>query len=160
MSNAILYRMASGIQGAVSREDNNTIESVPYGSSAFPTYGVPYKYSSGTIVPIAANDTADSVMGLLIRPFPLTGGNTLGTSTPPTTGIANGLRRGFATVVCNNGTPALGGQVYVRIDTPSGAKVVGGIEATSDSTHTIAPAGWFFNGVADANGNVEIQINL
>jgi hypothetical protein len=163
MGNAILYRMAAGIQGAVSCEENKTIESVPLGSTAFPTYGVPGKLSAGTIIPIGAADTAGLVYGLLIRPFPTTNGpsgSALGAQVPPTTGIGNVLRRGYATVKCNNGTPAKGGQVYVRIDTPSGAKVVGGLEATSDGAHTIAPAGWFFNGPADADGNVEIQVNI
>ena len=50
--------------------------------------------------------------------------------------------------------------MYVRIDTPSGAKVVGGIEAAADSTHNIALTGVKFTNAGDANGNVEIEYNI
>lgn len=163
MGNALLYRMPSGIPGATSREENKTIEAVPYGATSFPTYGIPYKYASGTVVPIGAADVGASVVGFLVRPYPLSDANAtpaLGTSTPPTKGIANGLRRGYMTVKNLAGTPALGGTVYVRIDTPAGIKVVGGIEAASDTTHSVAIPNCIFNGAADADGNAEIAYNI
>lgn len=161
--NAILYRMASGIPGAVSREENKTIESTPFGATAFPTYGVPVKRTAGLALPIGGGDVAAAVIGLLVRPYPTSNGVSgaaLGAGVPPTTGIANILRRGYMTVKCNNGTPAQDGQVYVRIAAPSGAKVVGGIEAAADGGNTIAPATMFFNGPADADGNVEVYFNI
>ena len=163
MSNAILYRMPSGIPGAVSREENKTIESVPFDSAApFSAYGRFGKIASGKLQPVGAGDAATAVYGLLTRPYPTQGGasDPLGTATPPTTGFANVLRRGYATVVVNAGTPALNGPVYIRVATPSGAKVVGGIEAVADSTNTILVAGCTFMGAADAAGNAEIGFNI
>lgn len=161
---ALLYRMNVGVQGDVSRQSQSTIESQQFNSAlAFPTYGVPGKIASNLFVPIATGDVIASVYGILVRPFPSQGANAsdpLGVSVPPTTGIANVLRRGWITVVCNNGTPAKGGAVYVRTAAPSGAKVIGGIEATSDGANTFIMAGATFTGAADASGNVEIEYNI
>lgn len=162
MSNAYLLRMPSGIPGDVSRKLDSTVESQFFNSSLpFASYGIPAKLVSGKVVPFAATDTADLLYGFLVRPYPTQSAQEgIGTATPPTTGCANVLRRGWMTVKCNAGTPAQGGTVYVRIDTPSGAKVVGGIEAASDSTHTVALTGVKFTNAGDASGNVEIEYNI
>lgn len=162
MGNAILYRMPSGIPGDLSRASVATVESIPLSSGApFAGFGLFGKIVSGTFQPIGAGDAASAVYGALVRPYP-TGGSQdpLGTSTPPTTGIANVLRRGYMTVKNNAGTPTLGGQVYVRVAAASGSKVIGGIEAAADSTNTIAIAGATFTNAGDANGNVEIAFNI
>ncbi|MBR7512626.1 hypothetical protein KC219_20915, partial [Mycobacterium tuberculosis] len=108
----------------------------------FASYGIPVKRVSGKIRPVAAGDAAGVIIGLLVRPFP-TGASQdpLGTSTPPTTGVGNVMRRGYMTVQCNAGTPADGGTVYVRVAAPSGAKVLGGIEAASERPNTYVTAG-------------------
>lgn len=163
MSNAFLYRMPSGIPGAVSRQENQTIESVPFDSSTpFAGYGLFGKVASGKLQPVGSGDAATAVYGLLTRPYPTQGGanDPLGTGTPPTTGFANVMRRGYATVKLNAGTAALNGAVYVRVAAPSGAKVVGGIEAAADSTNTILVANCTFMGAADASGNVELAYNI
>jgi hypothetical protein len=162
MSNAYLYRMPSGIPGDVSRKLDSTIDTQFFSSSLpFASYGIPVKLSSGNVVPFAAADVAASLFGFLVRPYPTQGAKEpIGTAVPPTYGAANVLRRGWMTVQCNAGTPAKGGIVYVRIDTPSGAKVVGGIEAASDTTHNVALTGVTFTNAGDANGNVEIEYNI
>lgn len=162
MSNAILYRMPSGIPGDVSRREQATIESAPFDSNAaFSAYGLFGKIASGKVQPIGAGDAATAVYGLLVRPYPTNSAQEpVGTATPPTTGHGNVLRRGYATVVCNSGTPALNSQVYVRVANPSGAKVIGGIEAASDTTNTIAIANCTFMNAGDASGNVEIAYNI
>lgn len=162
MSNAYLYRMPSGIPGDVSRKLDSTIETGFFNASLpFASYGIPAKLVSGKYVPFAAADTADLLRGFLVRPYPTQSAQEgIGTATPPTSGPANILRRGWMTVKCNAGTPAQGGIVYVRIDTPSGAKVVGGIEAAADSTHVVALTGVSFTNAGDANGNVEIEYNI
>lgn len=159
---SFLYRMPSGIPGDISRRENMTIESVPFDSSTpFSAYGLFGKVASGKLQPVGASDTAASVYGLLVRPYPTQSAQEpLGTATPPASGIANVLRRGYMTVKLNSGTAALDGQVYVRVANPSGAKVVGGIEAAADSTNTIAISNCTFMGVADASGNVEIAYNI
>jgi len=162
MSNAYLYRMPSGIPGDVSRKLDSTIETQYFNASLpFASYGIPVKLVSGKVVPFAAADVATSLYGFLVRPYPTQSAQEpIGTATPPTSGPANILRRGWMTVKCNAGAPAQGGTVYVRIDTPSGAKVVGGIEAAADSTHTVALTGVSFTNAGDANGNVEIEYNI
>ena len=162
MSNAFLYRMPSGIPGDVSRKNQSTIDSQIFNASLpFASYGIPAKLASGKVVPFAGGETAADLFGFLVRPFPTQSAQEgLGTATPPTSGVANILRRGWMTVKCNAGTPAAGGTVYVRIAAASGAKVIGGIEAAADSTNTVALTGARFTNAGDANGNVEIEYNI
>lgn len=159
---SFLYRMPSGIPGDISRRENMTVESVPFDpNAAFSAYGLFGKIASGKLQPVGAGDAATAVYGLLVRPYPTQSAQEpLGTATPPTSGIANVLRRGYMTVKLTSGTAALNGQVYVRVATPSGPKVIGGIEAAADGTNTIAITNCTFMGSADASGNVEIAYNI
>lgn len=162
MSNAYLYRMPSGIPGDVSRKLDSTIDTQLFNPSLpFASYGIPAKLASGKVVPFAGGETAADLFGFLVRPYPTQSAQEpIGTATPPTTGPANILRRGWMTVKCNAGTPAQGGTVYVRIAAASGAKVIGGIEAVADSTNTVALTGVKFTNAGDASGNVEIEYNI
>lgn len=69
--------------------------------------------------------------------------------------------RGNCTVKCQRGTPAAGTAVYVRVkanDTYPTA-VVGGFEASADSTNTIqVPNIEWTTGSVDANGVAEVTI--
>lgn len=159
---SFLYRMPSGIPGMVSREENKTIETVPFDSAApFSAFGLFGKIVAGKLDPVGAGDVATSIYGLLVKPFPANSSQEgLGTAVPPTSGPANVLRRGYATVQLNAGTAALNGTVYVRVATPGSGKPIGGIEAAADSTNTIVVANCTFMGAADASGNVEIAYNI
>lgn len=161
---AFTYRMPAGIPGDVTRPSLGTIETQLFDSSnAFAGYGLFGKIASGKFIPVGSGDAASAVYGLLIRPNPITGGNgseALGTATPPTKGPADVLRRGYANVKNNAGTPALNGQVYIRVAAAAAGKPIGGIEAASDSTNTIAVTGCIFTGAADSSGNVEIAFNI
>lgn len=163
MSNAFLYRMPQGIPGDVTRQSQAKIEAQVLGATAFTAYGLFGKISSGKFIPVGAGDTAAAVYGLLIRPFPITGKNAsdpLGTSVPPTSGMADILRSGYASVKVNAGTAALGGKVYIRIANASAGKPIGGIEAAAVTDETIEVAGAQFMSAADASGNVEIAFNI
>lgn len=165
MSNAILYRMNNGIAGDVTRQSVATIETQLLDSTApFSAYGLFGKVNSnGKFSPVGAGDAASAVYGLLVRPYPTQGANAsdpLGTSVPKTSGAADVLRRGYISVKVNAGTAALGGTVYVRVANASTGKPIGGIEAASDTTNTIAVSGASFMGAADASGNVEIGFNI
>lgn len=164
MGNAILYRMPSGIPGAVSRPSQSTIEpAILDPNNAFSAYGLFGKIASGKFIPVGAGDAATAVYGLLVRPYPTQGANAsdpLGSAVPATTGVTNILRRGYMTVKLNAGTAALGGQVYVRVANAATGKPIGGIEAAADSTNTIAITGATFMSAADASGNVEIAYNI
>ncbi|MEE3504842.1 hypothetical protein QN399_00945 [Pseudomonas sp. 10C3] len=164
MGNAFLYRMPSGIPGDVSRPSQSTIEPCILDSTnVFAGYGLFGKNVAGKFVPVGAGDVATAVYGLYVRPYPTTGGaasDPLGTSTPPTKGVGDNMRRGYMTVKSNAGTASLGSQVYVRVATAGAGKPIGGIEAASDTTNTIAIVGATFMAAADAAGNVEIAYNI
>ena len=69
--------------------------------------------------------------------------------------------RGNCTVKCQRGTPAAGTAVYVRIKANSTYPnaVVGGFEASADSTNTIqVPNIEWTTGSVDANGVAEVTI--
>lgn len=164
MGNAILYRMPSGIPGAISRQSVSTIEPALLDSTnTFSAYGLFGKIVSGKFVPVGSGDTASVVYGLLVRPYPTQGANAsdpLGTAVPKTSGPCDVLRRGYMTVKLNAGTAALAGQVYVRVANAAAGKPIGGIEAASDGSNTIAINGATFMSAADASGNVEIALNI
>lgn len=72
--------------------------------------------------------------------------------------IADILTRGQCIVKYNAGTPTAGGTVYVRVAVGSDTTLpVGGFEATSDSTNTVALTNVEWTGVADSNA-AEITI--
>lgn len=163
MSNAILYRMPSGIPGDVSRPSQSTIETGLFDpTNPFSAYGLPGKVVNGKFVPLGAGDTAALVYGFLVRPYPTTGANPsdpIGTSVPPTSGLCNILRRGYMTVLNVAGTPALNGPVYSRIAAPSSPTFIGDIEAAAVTNDTIQLNATFMN-AGDASGNVEIVYNI
>lgn len=161
---AILTRMSQGFPGDVTRQSQSTIEAqIGVVATPFPAYGVVGKISAGAFVPFAGAEAATAVYGILVRPYPTQGANAsdpLGTAVPKTSGVLDVLKRGYVAVKCNNGTPAINGTVYVRVATPSGAKVIGGFEATADSTNTVVVANAIFTGNQDASGNAEIAFNI
>lgn len=168
MSNAFLYRMPSGIPGAISRESVATIEYQPLDSTKnFGEYGLAGQISGDNFVPITSGSAITAVYGFLVRPYPTTGANAsdpLGTAVPPTSGEANVLKRGYISVKCYRGTPAKNGTVYIRVgDTDTTGFPLGSITADADSTtaaDTLALPGAYFTGAGDANGNVEVAYNL
>lgn len=164
-SNAILYRMAQGVPGDVSRPSVATIESQPYGATAFGIYGQAVQLASGLAIPV--NATGLFVYGFLVRPFPTTGVNAsdpLGTSVPPTSGVASIMRRGYMTVYCQLGTPAPGATVYIRFQAAAGQQILGGVEAGTTANNYAMNAATTgiaqFMSAADANGMVEIGFNI
>ena len=70
------------------------------------------------------------------------------------------FQRGAVNVLCQKGTPKLGGAVYVRVTAnesyPTAA--VGGFEAEADSANTVKLTGCQWAGPADANKVAELRI--
>lgn len=161
---AFVYRMPYGIPGDLTRQSSSTIESQIFDpANAFSAYGLFGKIASGKFIPVGAGDAATAVFGMLVRPFPITGSNgsdPLGTAVPPTSGVANVLKRGYINVKVNAGTASVGSAVYIRVAAAAAGKPIGGIEAAADSTNTIVVAGAYFTGAADASGNAEIAYNI
>ncbi|WCM21367.1 hypothetical protein NDK50_07940 [Paraburkholderia bryophila] len=129
--------MPAGFAGDLQRAEVATIETQLISTAAPPTaFGVAVKYVSGAVQPInLATDTAASVVGINLRPYPIQGNGTdpLGTSTPPTSGVTDVLKRGYAMVALGGvAAAAKGGTVYVRVGNVSAGKVLGDFEAAPD----------------------------
>jgi len=166
---AFLFRMPSGIPGAVNRNEMSTIEAQIVLSTNPPTaYGVVVVMDAATnkIRPFIGTDTAASVYGINVRPYPTQSSASqnepLGTAVPPTSGITNILKRGYISVLLGGVTAAAkNGVVFVRIALPVAGKPLGGFEAVADGVNTIALSpGTYFMGPSDAQGNTEIAFNI
>lgn len=134
MSNAILYRMSSGIAGDITRRANSIVEPVHLNDAKpFTGFGLPGKIVSGKLEPLEAGDTADKVFAFLARAYPVQTASAAGTGVPSAAnGASDGLRSGFISVTNNAGTAALNGQVYARVGNASSGKPIGGIEALAE----------------------------
>ncbi|UKV75152.1 hypothetical protein FOC29_27995 [Burkholderia vietnamiensis] len=163
---AYQFRMPAGFAGDLQRAEVATIETQLIDPAAPPTaFGVPVKMVNGKIQPINnAADTAALVYGVNLRAYPIQGNGTdpLGTSTPPTSGVTDILKRGYENVALGGTAPATkNGTVYVRVAAAAAGKPLGGFEAAADGANTVAmPANWYFTGPADAYGIVEIAVNI
>lgn len=158
---AYTTRVPAGFPGAITRSDSKTVKQEYIDSAAPPTaYGSAVKLVSGKLRPIASGDAAAVIHGILVRQYPVqSSANAFGNATPPTSGIADVLLRGYIAVQVTQGTAAPKGPVYVRVTAASG-KLVGDIEAVSDSTNSVALPNAYFTGAADANGVAEIAFNI
>ena len=163
---AYQYRMPAGFAGDLQRAEAATIEPQLIDAAAPPVaFGVAIKLVAGKVQPInLAADTAALVYGVNLRAYPIQGNGTdpLGTSTPPTSGITDVLKRGYVNIsLGGSASAAKGGTVYVRVAAAVAGKPLGGFEAAADGTNTITmPASWYFTGPADAYGITEIAINI
>lgn len=160
---AITLRAPVGFPGAVTRDLDLTVIQEIIDSGTPPTaFGGAVKLVSGKLQPIASGDAASAVYGLLVRPYPMQGNSTTGSNAPPTSGIADVLRRGYMAVTLKLGTAAKGGQLYV-VTTAGGSVVVGDfVTSTSPAGGGTAVAmnGCFFQGAADSGGIVEVSANI
>lgn len=161
---AITLRAPAGFPGRISRSDSLTVEQAIISSTTPPTaFGSFVKLVNGQIQPLAAGDPA-GFYDLLVNPFPTQSStNGLGVApTPPTSGLADVLKRGYMTVVLKLGTAAKGGQVYV-VTTAGGTVSVGDIvtsAAPAGGGTAVAATNCFFTGPADSGGIVEISKNI
>jgi len=183
MGAAFTFRAGAGFPGAVSRQENSTIEPVLIDASAPPLlYGVPVIIDATTagIRPLVAGDTAiTNIYGVLVRPFPTSQfsvsnyGNTPlgGAGIPPASGPADVLTRGYIIVQVPIGTTVAtkNSAVFVWIAATSGVHIQGGFETVASGGNTIAIAGssyitgqgnTHFNGPQDANGLIELAFNI
>ena len=158
MSNAILYRMPSGIPGDVSRKSHSTTEA-HLAKGSFGAFGIFGKLTTDGFVPLVAGDTV--VHGLIVRSYPTQSAlNGLGAAVPQSGIMHDVLRRGYMTVRCNAGNAKKAGSVFVRVGAATDLKPIGGIEAIADAANTIELKNAMFMHDADAQGNVEISFNI
>lgn len=156
MSNVIGKTMTNGYAGAYSRQPDQIIDTRFAGSDI--PFGYAVKYSSGAVVPFGASDAATAFVGVATREVKtglVYGSDAAGYVENESVPV---MKRGRVNVKCNVGTPALNGDVYIRIAANGANTIVGGFEASADSTYTIKLTNAKFAGAADANGIVELEI--
>jgi len=174
---AFTYRMGAGFAGTVSRTHPASI--APYLKDATnpPTFfGQPVivNTSANTVRAVLDSDRsggATNVFGVVCRPYPFQGvtaptnnyagtGTTWGTSQLPD-GAVDILLSGFI-LVATQGTPTLGGSVYIWTAAASGNHITGGWEATNPSGNGFGVS-WgmstLFNSPVDSNGVAELKFN-
>ena len=160
MRNQIIGKtMLHGYAGSISRQPDTIIDTHPAGGAI--AFGGAVVYSNGAVVTPGASATAADFVGVAVR------------ETKSATNYLNQnegsyvqydavpvLKRGCVNVICQNGTPALDGTVYVRVAANASipGAVVGGFEAASDGANSVALTNAKWKGGKDGNGVAEIRI--
>lgn len=164
------YRMGAGFPGDVNRTHPfSVLAELLDTTDAVQFYGSPVLVNTaGTAVRgIKAADgstTPLAIRGIAVRPFPTqqtSGGmtSTIGVGSPPASGILDVCRQGFIMSKLPAGASVKkGDQVFFWAAATSGSNIQGLPVAAASSTNTISVTNACFNGPADANGNVEIEI--
>lgn len=152
--------MPHGFAGSYARQPDMIVNTRPAGGNVNIPFGAPLEYSGGAVVQAGSSFTADKfagVAGCEIKSA-LTYPTQAGQYAPKE--AVSVFMRGSINVKVYDGTPALGGAVYVRTtasDTYT-TGVVGGFSATNESGKTVALTNCEWGGAADANGIAELVI--
>lgn len=154
--------MPNGQAGSYARQPDMIVNTKPLGGTATVPFGlaVVYDANKNVVLPTSTN-TAAQFVGVVAREIKtslnyLTQG--VGEYAPKDPVPV--FMRGAINVKCQNGTPAVGGAVYVRVaanDSYPNA-VIGGFEATADSTNTVQLTNAQWAGAADINGIAELRL--
>ena len=161
MTNQIIGKsMFHGYAGSYSRQPDTIIDTHPAGGAIAFGAGVVYG-SNGVVRTAATGDTAAALVGIAVREVKSATnylnqneGSYVQYDAVPV------IKRGCVNVICQNGTPALDGDVYLRITANASLPnaVVGGFEAAADSTNSVKLTNVKWKGGKDANGVAEIRI--
>jgi len=151
--------MPHGFAGSYARQPDMIVGTRPAGGASPILFGVPLKYdAAGAVVPMGEGDGAEAFVGIASRELK----SSLNYLDQSTGSYAPGeavsvFQRGCINVRCQNGTPKLGGAVYVRLaaDENNPTAVVGGFEAAEGGVK-LANCQWA--GPADVNGVAELRI--
>ena len=139
------------------------LQTAGYGGGFPPAFGQAVVYgTSGTVTPVGESTTAADFVGVAAREVK-TATNYLdqsaGAYNPGE--VVSVFKRGRINVLCQNGSPAFGGDVYVRVKLNKSSypnAVVGGFEAAADSSNSVKLTNAKWRGPADANGVAELSI--
>lgn len=153
--------MPHGMAGNYARQPDMIVNTFPAGGSANIPFGAALKLSSGKVIAMGASSSAGDFIGIAGREFK-SALNYLDQSKgeyAPDEAVSV-FQRGCINVKCQRGTAAYGGAVYLRITANASypTAVVGGFEASADSTNTIQLKGCMWMGPADANGIAELRV--
>lgn len=160
MTNQVIGKsMFHGYAGSYSRQPDTIIDTHPAAGAI--AFGGAVVYDGVKVKTAGTGATAAQFVGVAVRETKSAtnylnqneGSYVEGDAVPV-------IKRGCVNVICQNGTPALDGTVYVRIAANASFPnaVVGGFEAAADSTNTIALTNVKWKGGADANGVAELRI--
>lgn len=154
--------MPHGFAGMYARQPDMIVETRPAGGAANIPFGAPLVYdSSKNVVQAGTGFTAAAFAGVAGSEIKsaLTYLDQQAGQYAPGEAVSV-FQRGSINVKCYDGTPSLGGTVYVRTaesDTYT-TGVVGGFSATNESGSTVALTNCQWGGPADANGIAELVI--
>lgn len=158
---AFVTRMPAGIAGALSRPDEASVETQIMDSAAPATgFGQAVRINGGKVAALVSASVGADIYGFTVRIFPsISGalGSNFADGMPNPAEPAPILIRGYLGVTCNAGTPAKGGQVYVRVANATAGKPLGGVEATLVANETVAVPNCVFTGPMDSNTVTEIR---
>lgn len=154
--------MPHGFAGSYSRQPDTIIDTHPLAGSANIAFGLAVvPGTAGAVAPVSGTTTAAQFLGIALRETKSAvnylnqseGAYVPGDAVPV-------LKRGCANVICQNGTPAFDGAVYLRIAANSSYPnaVVGGFEAAADGANSVQLTNVKWKGTADANGVAEVRI--
>lgn len=152
--------MPHGYAGSYARQPDMIVTTRPAGAQI--TFGAAVKYdAAGAVVPMGAGDTVDAFVGVAAREIKSAlsyldqnVGQYAQKDAVPV------FQRGAVNVICQKGTPKLGGTVYLRVAANASfpTAAVGGFEAEADSANTAALTNCQWAGAADANKVAELRI--
>lgn len=161
-SQTIGMYMPHGFAGSYARQPDMIVNTRPAGGTANIGFGMALKYDTEKrVTQMGRGDTAASFVGIAAREV----NSALNYLEQNVGKYAPGdavsvFQRGAINVLCQRGTPALGGAVYVRVATNAAypTAVVGGFEAEADGANTIQLTNCQWAGVADSNQVAELRI--
>lgn len=160
MQNQIIGKtMFHGYAGSFSRQPDTIIDTHPAGGDI--AFGAAVVYDNGAVTVPGESATAADFVGVAVREVKSATnylnqneGSYVQYDAVPV------LKRGCVNVICQNGTPALDGTVYVRVKANASLPnaVVGGFEAAADGSNSVALTNAKWKGEKDGNGVAEIRI--
>ena len=155
--------MPHGFAGCYARQPDMIVETRPAGGEAAIPFGAPLVYDATKPAVVAAGAgftaaTFAGVAGCEIKSALTYLDQQAGQYAPGD--AVSVFQRGSINVKCYDGTPVLGGTVYVRTGTSETytTGVVGGFSANNESGKTVALTNCQWGGAADANGIAELVI--
>lgn len=153
--------MNHGYAGSYARQPDMIVSTRPAGGAEQIAFGAPLVYDGGAVISMGTGHNAEQFVGVAAREVKSAvnyleqgmGSYVPGEAVPV-------FMRGAINVKCRNGTPKLGGKVYVRVAENAAipTAVVGGFEAAADAANTVELENCQWAGPADANGIAELRI--
>lgn len=154
--------MPHGYAGSYSRQPDMVVDTHPLGGKNAVVFGQALKYNAeGCVELFGAGSAAADFVGVAAREIKTAVSyfdQNKGRYYPQE--AVSVFKRGCINVICQKGTPALAGKVYVRVAANEAYPnaVIGGFEAEADDANNVELSGVQWRGGSDSNGVAEIRI--